>query len=255
MGQQTLFLSAEKRQDSVCEMWLAGPGGDAARKVGELPSMNYSVALSPDANRLAIGLSDGVYIQSIATGERKRVQPMKSSTAVWWHPSGHSVGFLDRREEDSKTRAWQVNYDGTHLRRIVPEREQMQWRGRWSLDGKRFFYSSVEEGARNIGLWCKREGGVDRVAHSLVPRSHGTDRNLTICNLDSTARFLEKHPVPSLRFDAPRSHKDPVVHHDNPDADEAVRPGSGSGVQAFALTEHSQDVVGEMLLRLHGRTR
>src|SRR5262249_20375426 len=55
MRQQTLFLSAEKPPDSVCEMWLAAPGGDAPHKVGELPSMDYSVALSPDANRLAIG--------------------------------------------------------------------------------------------------------------------------------------------------------------------------------------------------------
>jgi DNA-binding winged helix-turn-helix (wHTH) protein/WD40 repeat protein len=160
MGQQILFLSAEKHQDSVCEMWLAGPGGDAPRKAGELPSMNCSVALSPDANRLAIGLPDGIYIQSIATGERRKIQPMKTDTVVWWHPSGNSVGFLDGPGEDSKTRAWQVNDDGTHLRRIVPERELMQWRGRWSLDGKRFFYSSVEEGARNIEVFVRTEAGI-----------------------------------------------------------------------------------------------
>jgi DNA-binding winged helix-turn-helix (wHTH) protein len=105
MRQQILFVSAGSDKDSVAELWLTGPGGDAARKIGELPSMNYSIALSPDANRLAIGLPDGVHIQSIANGERKKVHPMKSSTAVWWHPSGHNVGFLDGPGEDSKLRA------------------------------------------------------------------------------------------------------------------------------------------------------
>jgi len=122
--------------------------------------MDYSVALSPDAKRLAIGLPDGVYIQSIATGERKKVQPMKSSRAVWWHPSGHGVGFVDGPAEDSKLRAWQVNDDGTHLRRIVPEREQMQRPGTWSLDGKRLFYSSVEDGARSVEVFVRAEAGV-----------------------------------------------------------------------------------------------
>jgi DNA-binding winged helix-turn-helix (wHTH) protein/Tol biopolymer transport system component len=158
MGQQILFLSAGIG-DSMAELWLAGPAGDAARKVGELPSVD-SVALSPDANRLAISLADGIYIQSIATGERRKVLPMKPPAAVWWHPSGHRIGFLDGRGEDSKLRAWQVNDDGAHLGRIVPEREQMQGRGTWSLDGKRFFYSSIEEGARSIEVFVRTEPGI-----------------------------------------------------------------------------------------------
>jgi DNA-binding winged helix-turn-helix (wHTH) protein/Tol biopolymer transport system component len=159
MGQQILFMSAGSDQGSVAELWLTGPGGDAPRKVGELSSMNYSVALSPDANRLAISMPDGIYIQSIATGERRKIQPMKTATAVWWHPSGHIVGFLDGREEDSKTRAWQVNDDGTHQRRIVPEQEQMQWPGTWSRDGKRFFYSSFEQGSRNKEVFLRTQSG------------------------------------------------------------------------------------------------
>jgi hypothetical protein len=42
-------------------------------------------------------------------------------------------------------------------------------------------------------------------------------------------------------------------HHDNPDADEPVQPGTGSDAQAFPLAEICQDVVGEMLLRFHLR--
>jgi hypothetical protein len=63
--------------------------------------------------------------------------------------------------------------------------------------------------------------------------------------------LLQERPEPASRLDAPRSHKDAVVDHDNPDADKPVRPGTGSDAHAFPLAEICQDVVGEMLLRLH----
>jgi WD40 repeat protein len=66
------------------------------------------------------------------------------SAMTWWHSSGHIVGFLDPPDDPQKARAWQVNDDGTHLRRIVPETEQGQGAGAWSQDGKKFFYLGGE---------------------------------------------------------------------------------------------------------------
>ena len=66
------------------------------------------------------------------------------SPMVWWHPSGHRVGFLEPPADPLKARAWQINDDGTHLRRIVPELEHGQGPGVWSQDGKRFYYSGAE---------------------------------------------------------------------------------------------------------------
>jgi len=63
-----------------------------------------------------------------------------SSALPWWHPSGKSVGFLDPPDDQQKAQAWQVNDDGTILRRIVPETDHAQGQGAWSQDGKRFFY-------------------------------------------------------------------------------------------------------------------
>ena len=51
---------------------------------------------------------------------------------------------LTSPDDRRKARAWQVNDDGTHLRRIVPETERGQGPGAWSQDGKRFFYLGGE---------------------------------------------------------------------------------------------------------------
>jgi Tol biopolymer transport system component len=125
-------------------MWLVGQEGETPRKIGETES--DSVALAPDAVRLAISLPDGIYIQSIANGERKRIHAMKSMSpsALWWHPSGHALGFRDTSRERSNARVWQVNDDGSHPRQVGPEEAQGQGAGVWSMDGNRFFYRGLD---------------------------------------------------------------------------------------------------------------
>jgi DNA-binding winged helix-turn-helix (wHTH) protein/Tol biopolymer transport system component len=138
--QQILLGSLFTGKSNGVELWLAGPEGEAPHKVAEVQPPSRG-ALSPDAERIAFSTPDGIYIQSIRNGERKKVHPMTGmSPMLWWHPSGHRVGFLDPPDDRQKARAWQVNDDGTHLRRTVPETEQGQGPGAWSQDGKRFFY-------------------------------------------------------------------------------------------------------------------
>jgi hypothetical protein len=71
-------------------------------------------------------------------------------------------------------------------------------------------------------------GAIHGVFHSLTPRPHGADWDLAIGDSDRPASLLEKSPVPASRLQTPRSHENTVIHHDNPDADEAVRPVTGS---------------------------
>jgi DNA-binding winged helix-turn-helix (wHTH) protein/Tol biopolymer transport system component len=140
--QQVLLVSAFSGESGSNELWLAGTEGEAPHKIAEIkPPLR--AALAPDTERIAISTPNGIYVQSIKTGERRRVHPMTvlNPNLLWWHPSGRTVGFLDPPDDQQKARAWQVNDDGTRLRRIVPEAEEGQGAGSWSQDGKRFFYA------------------------------------------------------------------------------------------------------------------
>jgi DNA-binding winged helix-turn-helix (wHTH) protein/Tol biopolymer transport system component len=143
--QQVLIATPHSDTSDEVNLWLCGPEGEAPHKVAELKPP-FRVALAPDAERIAISMPDGLYVQSIKTGLRRRIRPMTgfSPTLPWWHPSGHSVGFLEPAGEQKKSQAWQVDDDGTHLRRIVPEAAHGQESGAWSQDGLRFFYLSSE---------------------------------------------------------------------------------------------------------------
>jgi DNA-binding winged helix-turn-helix (wHTH) protein len=142
--QQMLLALVTGRSNGV-ELWLAGTEGEAPHKIAEIQPPSRG-ALAPDAEQLAISTPDGIYVQSIRTGERKRIHPMTGMGPAlpWWHPSGRIVGFVDPPDDQHKARAWQVNDDGTQLRRIVPESEREQGQGAWSQDGKRFFYLGGE---------------------------------------------------------------------------------------------------------------
>jgi DNA-binding winged helix-turn-helix (wHTH) protein/Tol biopolymer transport system component len=143
--QQILLSSPYTGISGSNELWLAGTEGEAPRKIAELTPPSRA-ALAPDAERIAFSTPDGIYIQSIKDGGRTKVHTMTgmSLTLPWWHPSGSIIGFVDRPDDLQNARTWQVNADGTHRRRIVPEREHGQGAGAWSQDGKRFFYSGID---------------------------------------------------------------------------------------------------------------
>jgi DNA-binding winged helix-turn-helix (wHTH) protein len=143
--QQILLGSLYTGTSNWVEVWLAGTEGETPHKIAELKPPSRA-ALAPDAERIAISTPDGIYLQTIKNGERKRLHATTgmSPTLPWWHPSGHSVGFVDPPDDRQKARAWQVNDDGTHLRRIVPEMERGQGQGAWSQDGRRFYYLGGE---------------------------------------------------------------------------------------------------------------
>jgi DNA-binding winged helix-turn-helix (wHTH) protein/Tol biopolymer transport system component len=142
--QQILLGSLYTGDSNGVEVWLAGTEGEEPHKIAEIQPP-FRAALAPDGDRIALSTPDGTYVQSIKDGKPKRVQSMTGYPNLpWWHPSGHRVGFLDPPDDPQKARTWQVNDDGTHLRRIVPETERGQGAGAWSQDGRRFFYLGGE---------------------------------------------------------------------------------------------------------------
>lgn len=143
--QQILVASIASGNSGLSEVWLAGTEGDAPYRIGEvqLPSRG---ALAPGADRLALSTPDGIYIQLFESGKLQKVHAMMgmSPALPWWHPLGHSIGFLAPTGDPRNFQAWEVSEDGTDLRRIVPEAQNKQGPGAWSLDGKRFFFLGGE---------------------------------------------------------------------------------------------------------------
>ena len=111
IAQQQILLITGPSPGGAVEWWLFGTGGGTLRKLGEMKDAN--AAISPDGQRIAIASKDGIYVQSIAKGTRKRLRPRNASagTSVWWHPAGDTIGFFERQADGQTPRVWQVNAD------------------------------------------------------------------------------------------------------------------------------------------------
>jgi len=91
------------------------------------------------------------------------------------------------------------------------EQQRHQLNGRGSR-GCAHKIPSVLDRSRRVALF--QVGAIDRVLDALTSRAHGADRDLAMDYLDTSARLLQKRPVPASRLQAPQSHEDAVVHHD-----------------------------------------
>jgi DNA-binding winged helix-turn-helix (wHTH) protein/Tol biopolymer transport system component len=185
------------------QLWLTGPEGDAATRVGEVP-MNASAAISPDGERLVIGTRDGIYVQSISTGQRRKIRAMtwNGARGVWWHPSGTIIGFDDQPGVRARPRPWQVDDSGTNARPIVgtdppvvagvwstgvaSSARVRSWTthhpvgtGVWSMDGRRFFFYRLE----------------DEMHVQLIPGMSGWMRGPAIAQLTTSGQFVSPPAV------------------------------------------------------------
>lgn len=83
-------------------------------------------------------------LSRVASDRKFHTMAGMSPEFPWWHPFGHSIGFLSPADGLRNPQAWQVSDDRRDLRRIVPEAENRQGAGAWSLDGRRSFFLGGE---------------------------------------------------------------------------------------------------------------
>ena len=64
-------------------------------------------------------------------------------------------------------------------------------------------------------------------------------------------RLLQEGLIPTLRLVIPGSHEDSALHHDDPNADEAVGLSAGPEAEYLTRAERSQDLVRELSFGFH----
>src|SRR5882724_11570845 len=113
---------------------------------------------SPDGLRMIVprARQSAIVVQTLATGERKRVATGRYTTAGWSPDSGW-IAF-----EGVNGGVWVVRDDGSHLHRLTDDSSVTVVR--WSPDGKSIAYSS------DSGLVVV---GADGAGRRVVSRSEG----------------------------------------------------------------------------------
>jgi Tol biopolymer transport system component/DNA-binding winged helix-turn-helix (wHTH) protein len=75
-----------------------------------------------------------------------------------WSPDGKKIRISVLDKKGSGISLWQLNTSGDNLIRMLPgwSASSRAWAGRWSRDGRYFFFTGFQGGKRNI--WALRDG-------------------------------------------------------------------------------------------------
>jgi Tol biopolymer transport system component/DNA-binding winged helix-turn-helix (wHTH) protein len=145
------------------EFWMLPVVGGSARRLDGLTG-NDGV-FSPDGQKIAYSRVDGIYIcDRNGNGTHKIVSLPPVSSSLAWSPDGAVLRFTMEDPKNVNSSLWEVSIDGRNLHPLLPGWNQgnPECCGRWSRDGRYFFFMSTkgEPTSKGIGsIWMRREKG------------------------------------------------------------------------------------------------
>jgi DNA-binding winged helix-turn-helix (wHTH) protein/Tol biopolymer transport system component len=166
--EQPTALGLEVREGPLWALPLGGPG---PLRLGDV--LAHDAAWSSDGRQLAFANGRDLYIAGWeGSNPRKLATPPGRAYWLRWAPDDSALRFT-LTDTMFRTSLWEVNIDGTGLRRLLPE-----WRsdaqpccGEWSPDGRHFVFLVYENGRSDV--WMQREPGVWRTGADPVRLTSG----------------------------------------------------------------------------------
>jgi Tol biopolymer transport system component/DNA-binding winged helix-turn-helix (wHTH) protein len=137
-------------------LWTLPVVGGAPRRLGNI--VGDDAAFSPDGTRIAYSTADGIYICSrTGTDAHKLVTLPESAWDLAWSPDAKVLRFTQGEQKTRNTSLWEISVEGENLHPWLPGWHQPpdERGGRWSPDGRYYYFLSCQEGICSI--WVRRE--------------------------------------------------------------------------------------------------
>ena len=138
-------------------LWVVPVPAGSPRRVGDFESAH--AAWSPDGRRLVYAQSHKLYLANRdGTQSRELVTVPGLPINVRFSPDGAHVRFTEFAPDVISSTLWDVKVDGTGLHPLLPEsfhQDPGECCGRWSADGRYYFFWGFRNGRSDI--WAIRE--------------------------------------------------------------------------------------------------
>jgi Tol biopolymer transport system component len=153
------------------EVYLAGNGGQEARRLTDHPALDYNAAFSPDGRTIAfVSERDGnleLYtLNRDGTGLQRLTNEFGLDDHPAWSPDGKRIAFCSTRQASATPgQAWNaiyvMNADGSDVRRISP-RDAADYSPAWSPRGDWIACASGSGAAGGTDLHVMKPDGSER---------------------------------------------------------------------------------------------
>jgi Tol biopolymer transport system component/DNA-binding winged helix-turn-helix (wHTH) protein len=152
----SLLIGNFRRRFEHMTLWIWPVQGGAPKRIGEITA--YSAIWCPNGRQILYTDDDAIdQIDADGTNARKFAATDGIPGNLRWSPDGLRLRFSSYRTQVEGVSMWEMDFDGTHLHRLLPEWEKPTSRseGSWTADGRYFLFESVYSLTQD--LWAMRE--------------------------------------------------------------------------------------------------
>ncbi len=138
-------------------LWIIPVPAGSPRRIGDLNA--HDAAWSKDGQQLAYTKEHEIYLARWEGSQpRKLVTVAGFPLYARFSPDGDYLRFSVRSEGAISFSLWEIRLDGTGLRPLLPatfHQDPGECCGKWSADGRYYFFSTVRNGREDV--WAIRE--------------------------------------------------------------------------------------------------
>ena len=138
-------------------VWIMSSVGGVPKRLSDIVANDAS--FTRDGSRITFSTDEGIFeigVDGLST--RKVVDAPGAKWALAWSPDGSRLRFHWINPTTGSSRIWEVAADGKSLHQILPHWTEADnlFCGRWSADGKYFFFLAAKQNG-SASLWALRE--------------------------------------------------------------------------------------------------
>jgi Tol biopolymer transport system component len=149
-------------------LWLVPVVGGPPRRVGNV--MADDAVFTPDGRQITFNAADGIFLcERNGSDVRKLVSLPGRSAHPAWSNDGRRLRFTLYDDVSGASAIWEVTSDGKNLHPVLGSWPQAGHErcGRWSADGRYFFFESTQAGLQSV--WVIRDSESSWLLETMQP--------------------------------------------------------------------------------------
>jgi len=155
-------------------LWAVPVPAGSPRRLGDFNASD--AAWSQDGQQLAYTSVHDLYLAN-----RDGTQPHKLASLPGYpyyarfSPDGTKIRYSLRDPNTLTFSIWEINHDGTRPHALLPDfhQDSGEWRGKWTPDGRYYFFSALRNGRADIWVLQENSGLLHKRNPNPVPITNG----------------------------------------------------------------------------------